>query len=548
MPEYRVGDTTNPGQLIADLIDTSRIEITAKLPEHDRANVNAGQSGEDLRRCASRTRRCRARFARSAASPVAPDVRRRRHAAVRHLVRCRGDVVAHPAWRQRRARDRGPDVRRCALMCRDRRSSRWRASRRSTCARPTGFEPREVKVRAFTEQRRRHRGARRQPPKSRSSIRTRPAATPGRRPQPPPRNGRRCDAGDASRRATTLWLPDLGRSVDNLLAAQAAHAADDARHDLRRRGGAVDAVDRRRRAAAGDGVHRGPRRPQPDRRGARDDGVAGQPEDPAAVAGSDVPGRARDPGVGPGRRRASRRASASRRRGSCRSRTRKRRSSTASIRTTSRLPACASRAAASTRTTKRRAPRRSVCSARRRGGGCSATPIRSGEFVKVNEQWFEVIGVVGPQAVAQGDVGGIPAQDRNNLIYVPTTAAILRLEDNYSMLRDEIDGIFVAAEDESDIARVGGDRPRHPREQPPRRQRLLADRAGGAPRRAAAHQAHLRHRHGRARVDFAAGRRHRHHEHHAGERHGAHAGDRPAPRDRRDHASTSSVSSCSRRR
>jgi putative ABC transport system permease protein len=75
-----------------------------------------------------------------------------------------------------------------------------------------------------------------------------------------------------------------------------------------------------------------------------------------------------------------------------------------------------------------------------------------GRFVKVNEQWFEVIGVVGAQAVAQGEVGGIPAQDRNNLIYVPTAAAILRLEDNYSMQRDEIDGIFVRLKNEGDIA------------------------------------------------------------------------------------------------
>ena len=74
-----------------------------------------------------------------------------------------------------------------------------------------------------------------------------------------------------------------------------------------------------------------------------------------------------------------------------------------------------------------------------------------GKFVKVNEQWFEVIGVVGPQAVAQGEVGGIPAQDRNNLIYVPTSAAILRLEDNYSALRDEIDGVFIKLANETDI-------------------------------------------------------------------------------------------------
>ncbi len=44
MPEYRVGDTANPGQLIADLIDTSRVELTAKLAEYDRATISAGQS------------------------------------------------------------------------------------------------------------------------------------------------------------------------------------------------------------------------------------------------------------------------------------------------------------------------------------------------------------------------------------------------------------------------------------------------------------------------------------------------------------------------
>ena len=33
-----------------------------------------------------------------------------------------------------------------------------------------------------------------------------------------------------------------------------------------------------------------------------------------------------------------------------------------------------------------------------------------GRYVKVNEQWFLVIGLAGPQAVAQGDVAGVPAQ------------------------------------------------------------------------------------------------------------------------------------------
>jgi len=44
MPEYRVGDAAFSGQPIADVIDTSRVEVTAKLSEQDRANVEAGQA------------------------------------------------------------------------------------------------------------------------------------------------------------------------------------------------------------------------------------------------------------------------------------------------------------------------------------------------------------------------------------------------------------------------------------------------------------------------------------------------------------------------
>jgi putative ABC transport system permease protein len=66
-----------------------------------------------------------------------------------------------------------------------------------------------------------------------------------------------------------------------------------------------------------------------------------------------------------------------------------------------------------------------------------------GQYVKVNEQWFRVIGTVGPQVSSQTDVAGVPAQDRNNLIYVPVTSAILRLEDSFSWFKDEIDGIYV---------------------------------------------------------------------------------------------------------
>jgi putative ABC transport system permease protein len=66
-----------------------------------------------------------------------------------------------------------------------------------------------------------------------------------------------------------------------------------------------------------------------------------------------------------------------------------------------------------------------------------------GQHVKVNDAWFRVIGVTGPQLSVQSDVAGVPSQDRNNLIYVPLMSAVLRLEDSYSNIKDEIDGIYL---------------------------------------------------------------------------------------------------------
>jgi putative ABC transport system permease protein len=74
-----------------------------------------------------------------------------------------------------------------------------------------------------------------------------------------------------------------------------------------------------------------------------------------------------------------------------------------------------------------------------------------GEYIKVNEQWFQVIGVAGPQLTVQTDVAGLPAQDRNNLIYVPLYAAIFRLEDGQSQYKDEIDGIYVQLRSSDEI-------------------------------------------------------------------------------------------------
>lgn len=80
-----------------------------------------------------------------------------------------------------------------------------------------------------------------------------------------------------------------------------------------------------------------------------------------------------------------------------------------------------------------------------------------GKFVKVNEQWFRVIGVVGPMLSASTPIEGVPTQDLNNLIYVPLYAAVNRLEDVRSDMKDEIDGIYLqlkTADDTTETSEV----------------------------------------------------------------------------------------------
>jgi putative ABC transport system permease protein len=73
-----------------------------------------------------------------------------------------------------------------------------------------------------------------------------------------------------------------------------------------------------------------------------------------------------------------------------------------------------------------------------------------GEYVKVNEQWYHVIGVADSQVSTQSDVAGVPAQDRNNLVYVPLQAALMRTEDSYSWLKDEVDGLYLQMRPDAD--------------------------------------------------------------------------------------------------
>ena len=78
-----------------------------------------------------------------------------------------------------------------------------------------------------------------------------------------------------------------------------------------------------------------------------------------------------------------------------------------------------------------------------------------GRFVKVNDSWFRVIGVTGRQLVVQSDVGGLPAQDQNNVIYVPLKAAILRIDDALAYYKDEIDAVYLHLAADADVAASG---------------------------------------------------------------------------------------------
>jgi putative ABC transport system permease protein len=81
----------------------------------------------------------------------------------------------------------------------------------------------------------------------------------------------------------------------------------------------------------------------------------------------------------------------------------------------------------------------------------AANPI--GQYVKVNEQWLRVIGVVGPLLSSQSDSSASSSStDVNNNIYIPLKSSMLRLEDSYSDVRDEIDGIYLAMSDKSNLS------------------------------------------------------------------------------------------------
>ncbi len=66
-----------------------------------------------------------------------------------------------------------------------------------------------------------------------------------------------------------------------------------------------------------------------------------------------------------------------------------------------------------------------------------------GKFVKINDVWLQVIGVMAQQAGGDTDVEGVEILSRNNLVVSPLRTVMFRFEDQNSFLKDEIDGIYL---------------------------------------------------------------------------------------------------------
>jgi putative ABC transport system permease protein len=67
-------------------------------------------------------------------------------------------------------------------------------------------------------------------------------------------------------------------------------------------------------------------------------------------------------------------------------------------------------------------------------------PGAPGKYIKVNDTWLQVVGVLAPQ-VSEGKGASGQGDDRNQLIYIPFNTFQYRFWDLSSFMKDEIDGI-----------------------------------------------------------------------------------------------------------
>jgi len=77
-----------------------------------------------------------------------------------------------------------------------------------------------------------------------------------------------------------------------------------------------------------------------------------------------------------------------------------------------------------------------------------------GKFVKVNDTWLEVVGVLHEQLMAGSQNSGGAMQDINNIVYIPLNTFQYRFWDQSSGLKDDLDGIELRLKPDADSIEV----------------------------------------------------------------------------------------------
>ncbi|HMC63177.1 MAG TPA: ABC transporter permease, partial [Candidatus Solibacter sp.] len=79
----------------------------------------------------------------------------------------------------------------------------------------------------------------------------------------------------------------------------------------------------------------------------------------------------------------------------------------------------------------------------------------AGKFIKVNDAWMEVVGVLNEQLMAGSQSSGGAMQDINNIIYIPINTLQYRFWDqSFANLKDDLDGVELRLRADADSIEV----------------------------------------------------------------------------------------------
>src|SRR5437762_10019342 len=77
-----------------------------------------------------------------------------------------------------------------------------------------------------------------------------------------------------------------------------------------------------------------------------------------------------------------------------------------------------------------------------------------GKFVKVNDTWLQVVGVLAEQIVSGSQSSGAGMQDLNNIVFVPLSTMQYRFWNQTDNLKDELDGVDLRLKADADSIEV----------------------------------------------------------------------------------------------